>query len=79
MDQQQGNEQVQTKSDNLKPEISPEAQQQQKEAGVPPAEPTGTLQDLDPNDLMTKRNQVCPCISSCNSLGDEVRCQNAYA
>jgi hypothetical protein len=59
MDQQK-NEQAQTKSDHLKQEISPEAQKQQQEAGVPPAEPTGTLQDLDPNDLMTKRNQVSP-------------------
>lgn len=49
---------TQPKSDNLKPEISPEAQKQQQEGGVPPAQPTGTLQDLDPNELLTKRNQV---------------------
>lgn len=54
----QTKDQMQPKSDNLKPEISPEAQQQQQEAGVPPAKPTGTLQDLDPNALMEKRNQV---------------------
>jgi hypothetical protein len=78
MDQQK-NEQVQAKSDNLKPEISPEAQQQQKEAGVPPAEPTGTLQDLDPNELMAKRNQVSPCAAgcSCNMLKVSMRCADS--
>lgn len=54
----QTKEQMQTKSGNLKPEISPAAQQQQQGAGVPPAKPTGTLQDMDPNALMEKRNQV---------------------
>jgi hypothetical protein len=54
----QTKEQMQPKSDNLKPEISPEAQQQQQEAGVPPAKPTGALPDMDPNALMEKRNKV---------------------
>lgn len=63
--EQQGNDQMQPKGDKLKPEISPQAQQEQQEGGVPPAKPTGTLQDLDPNELMTKRNQVQAVMRAC--------------
>jgi len=55
MEQQQ---QPKPEAPALKPEVSPDSQRQQQEAGVPPAKPTGTLQDVDPNELLTKRNQV---------------------
>lgn len=61
---EQTKEQMQPKSNDLKPEISPEAQQQQQEAGVPPAKPTGALQDMDPNALMEKRNKVGPAAAA---------------
>jgi hypothetical protein len=32
--------------------------QQQEQQQVPPARPTGTLQDMDTNDLVSKRNQI---------------------
>jgi hypothetical protein len=32
--------------------------QQQEQQQVPPARPTGTLQDMDTNDLVAKRNQI---------------------
>lgn len=69
MNQQQQQDQPQLKSDNLKPEISPEAQKQQQEGGVPPAKPTGSLQDMDPNKLMAKRNQVQNWCSYRSSAG----------
>lgn len=47
-----------------KPEISRQAQEEQQKGGVPPAKPTGTLQDKDPNELIEKRNQV-PAASEC--------------
>lgn len=55
MEQQQ---QPKPEAQALKPEVSPDSQRQQEEAGVPPAKPTGTLQDVDPNELLKKRNQV---------------------
>lgn len=68
--------QAQPKPDSLKPEVSPEAQKQQQEGGVPPAQPTGTLQDVDPNELLTKRNQVCrPSISLFHGVCSSQACQ----